>query len=282
MNPGTHTPARLPAAACAALLLGLAGAARAQDAPGLEQRGWLQLGALDTRFKSEVRIDSTNGSAIGSDVRLEADLGLPEHKTVARVLAGLRLGQAWRVEGEVLTLRRQGRAQLTADIVVEDTTYAAAGQVDSRFDSSIARLALGWSFHRSDTSELGLALGLHITDFRLKLAGVASVNGTQVGQRSVEKSQAVPLPALGAFGALALAPGWRVAGRIDALSLNSRGYKGQLTNAEVQVLYHPTALFGLGLGYRLVDYRVDADTKQFSGRVDYKFSGPQATLDLQF
>jgi hypothetical protein len=93
----------------------------------------------------------------------------------------------------------------------------------------------------------------------------------------------VPLPTVGLFGSVALAPGVALNGRADVFSFNHRGYDGRLLNLQANVTWHFTPNIGIGAGYRLNDYRVEADRgEDFRGRLDYEFRGPIVFVDARF
>ena len=86
-------------------------------------------------------------------------------KTHVSILGKLRLGQRWRIEGEYFALNRSGTRVINKTINWGGNTYPIGITVNSEFDSDIYRLSAGYSFIKSTRSELGVALGLHVTDF---------------------------------------------------------------------------------------------------------------------
>jgi len=261
--------------------LGSGGAAAAQALDTLDQRLWLRVGAFHPRIDTSARVDTADGTVVGTDLNFEG-LGLARRKTLPTMLLGARLGSSWRAEFEVFRLSRSGSATLDAQIVVEDTTYPATARIDTRFVSDIYRLSGGYSFVHSARVELGAVFGLHVTRFDLGLDGIGSVAGQPAARSTEQRRQTVPLPTLGLYGALAFAPKWQATGRADYFSLSHGGYDGRLINAQANLLYRLVPQVALGLGWRFDDYRVEADRSAFSGRVDYRFQGPQAIVEASF
>jgi len=74
----------------------------------------------------------------------------------------------------------------------------------------------------------------------------------------------------------------RLHGRVDYLSLNYQDYDGQLTNWVAALEWRFARHWGVGAGYRYVDYKLEETTSQFNGRVQYKFSGPTLLVNAAF
>jgi hypothetical protein len=123
---------------------------------------------------------------------------------------------------------------------------------------------------------------VHVTDFLIALEGSGSVNGGPVSTRRERQDKTVPLPTLGLYGAYAFAPSWEATGRLDLLSLKVRDYKGRLLNIQANLFYRFTPNVALGVGYRYDDYRLRANRDDWTGKVDYRFKGPQVVLDAGF
>lgn len=261
--------------------LACAGAAVAQPIDTLDQKVWVRLVAFHPEIDTAARIDTAGGGAIGTEFSFE-ELGLPRKKTLPTLLVGARFGGAWRAEFEYFRLSRSASRTLTRQLTVDNTVYPASARLDSRFVSDIYRASGGYSFVQTPRSELGAVVGLHVTRFDIDLTGAGRVSGQQVIRATEQRRQTVPLPTLGLYGALAFAPGWQATGRADYFLLRRGGYDGRLINAQANVLYRFTRQVALGLGWRIDDYRLAADRSSFSGRVEYRFSGPQTLFEAAF
>jgi hypothetical protein len=265
------------------LMCGVAvgGTALAQTLGTLDQKVWVRLGAFHPDIDTTARIDTASGTSIGTELSFEA-LGLPRKKTLPTLLVGARLGSAWRAEFEYFRLSRSGSSTLDAQIAVDDTVYAASARLDIRIVSDIYRLSGGYSFIKTSWAELGAVAGLHVTQLDIGIAGTGTVAGQATARATEEQRQTVPLPTLGLYGALAFAPGWQSTARVDYFSLRRGGYDGRLVNAQANVLYRFTPQVALGAGWRIDDYKVSADRSTFRGRLQYRFTGPQAFVEAAF
>jgi hypothetical protein len=153
--------------------------------------------------------------------------------------------------------------------------------VNSTFNSDVYRLTGGWSFYHTPVAEAGVSLGLHTTNFKLALSGQGT-GPAGFSTQGESRTVLVPLPTLGLFGSFQMAPQWWLNGRVDWLSLTYEQYHGQLTNlvAQADWRFHPN--WGVGLGYRYVNYQVSSHTEHFHGEATYEFSGPTIFLTGAF
>ena len=249
----------------------------------LNQRYWIQLGAFRPSIDSHIQVDHPQTGAAGTSIDFEDTLGLADKETLPTLLLGARLGERWRMEFEHLSLKRNStETLLTGDVVFDDTTYNASASLASEFDSKVSRLSVGYSLYRTPEAEAGVALGLHVTSFKIALEGQGSVNGGPVSVRRASEEKTLPLPTLGAYGTYAFAPDWAASARADLLYLKVGDYKGSLLNLQANVYYRFNPHLALGLGYRLDDYKLKATKPTWTGKLEYRFSGPQLVLDAGF
>jgi len=272
------------AVACGLLVVLVAPGAHAADATDyLTQKLWVQIGAFRPSISSHIQVDRSNTGAAGTDLHLEDELGLPEHKTLGTLLVGARFGERWRAEFEYFSLKRSAdKTLLETEIVVDDTTFPISAAVDSEFDSKVARASVGYSFYKTDEAEAGAVAGLHVTRFKFAIEGDGNAGSGPVTLRREEASHTVPLPTAGVYGTWAFAPSWLASARADVFDLKLKGRKGRLLNLQANVAYRFTANVALGLGYRYDDYKLTQTRDDPRGEVRYTFQGPQVFLDAGF
>jgi len=265
-------------AGMAVLGISLSGLAVGQDAnwnvhPALQDRWSFDLGAYSPNIKSSASLNSTTNGT-GTTVNLEDMLGLSDHKTVGEIQGRVRLGEKWRIEAEYFSLNRSSSRAISKDINWGDNTYHAGTTVASQFDSDIFRLSLGYSFIKNTEGELGVAIGAHITDF------TTSLGASNVGTSA--RDTLAPLPTIGLYGAYAFTPRWLLSGRGDIFSIKYGDYDGTLVNVTAKVDYRVSRHFGVGVGYRYVDYDVNMTKPRFTGNINYVFNGPTVYATTSF
>jgi len=265
-------------AVSAALSLGAAGAANAQ---AMEDRYWLEVSAFKPDIETHVQISSPSG-AIGTDVSLESDLNLADRETLPAVFLGARLGGRWSLTGEYFALNRDGSKGLERDIVFDDVVYPVGVTVSSRFDTSVYRAGLAYSFVRNDRAEIGAVLGAHVTSFDVELNGQGYIGSASLQATRRQRDVLAPLPTIGLYGGYRVTRKLTVTGRFDYMSLGVGDYDGELTNAQATVSYRLFKNIGIGAAYRYVDYGLQIDKDKWKGDMSYQFSGPSIFLQLAF
>lgn len=261
---------------------GLAAGLLAVTAPVQAAEWWLQLGALQSSFDTTAQISSRSSGIEGTSLGLEDDLGVPERRSAAAMQFGVRFARRWHVDGEAFSLNRSGSSRpLDTEVTVDDTTYAVSAVIDTRFESRVLRLGLGYALVQADQGELGVSVGAHITRFHVRFVGTATAGGSSASALE-DDSVTAPLPTIGLFGQWQPAPGWRLAGRVDVFKLRRGSDEGRLTSANATLVRELTPGYGLGLGWRFADYVVSTDSDARSARVEYRFSGPQLFFEARF
>jgi hypothetical protein len=265
-------------AAVGAAFVAFASPAHAQN---IDDRYWLEVQAFWPDIDTTVRVEG-NGGLIGTEIDLESDLKLKDRKSLPAVFAGARIGERWSIIGEYYALDRSASASASRDLVFDDVTFPAGATISSEFNTDVYRLAVGYSFVRSDKVDLGAALGLHVTQFEVALEGQGRIGNAAISTQNRKRDALAPLPTLGLFGAYQVTPRLSLGGRVDYLSLKVSDYDGRLINAEARASYRLFKNVGVGVMYRYVDYDLDIEKDRWNGEVAYKFKGPAIFLQAAF
>jgi hypothetical protein len=257
----------------------LVGSAHAQV---LNDRYWFEAQAYWPDVNTTVSVAGPNG-IVGAKIDMESDLDLADRKTLPAFQAGARFGERWSLIGEYYGLDRSGTvASIGRDITFDDVTYAAGASISSGFDTKVYRAAVGYAFLKRDKLELGASLGLHVTQFKVTLAGEGHVGNAAIQSEVRKRDALAPLPTLGLYGAYQITPRLLLGGRVDYLSLKVGDYDGRLTNTEARLSYRLFQNVGIGAAYRYVDYDLNIDKPHWQGELAYKFKGPALFLTAAF
>ncbi len=251
--------------------------------PKLKDRFYMNLGGYWPSIDTTLRVDGPDG--IGTGISLEDDLAFKDREMLPFALLDLRLGHRWHVEGEWFEINRDSRYTTTEDIVIgepdRNVTIPAGSSVASSFDTTIYRLSVGYSFFKRPDTELGLALGVHATQFDL---GIQET----LGNNHAAADALAPLPTIGFYGAYAFSPKWLLTGRADVFSLTYGRYSGSLLDVDLGAEYQVLDWLGLGLSYRFVEMDLKAkadgpiDGNEWVGTFNYKYSGPTLYMSVNF
>lgn len=266
---------KLAFAACAALVAAPASAQRL-DSDFIVQAS-LYLPSVD----SSVRVDGANGN-IGTVVDFESDLGLDKRSTLPAFMAEWRPGDDWVFSGEYYSLGRNTTFNIDRELTIGDTIYPVDASLSSGFDSDIYRFTIGNRIFQGENFEVGLAIGLHGTDFSIYVEGEGSVGEAGGSFRSETRSVFAPLPTIGVFAAFEPAERVYLAARFDWLSLTIDDYSGRLINTEFTAAYRVHKNIDIGASYRFVNYRVRVEKDDWNGKVNYQFHGPALFLQFGF
>jgi hypothetical protein len=239
-------------------------------------RAWLNVGAFLAHIDSDLRLDNETLGIEGSRVDFERDLGLKHRAVMPKASAGIRIGKAFRVEGDFFQLKRDNEIVLQRSLSIDDTVFPLAATVDSSFRTNIYRVAAGYSFVRQENAELGIAVGAHLTSakFRIHAAGPLGITLEE------HRSKSAPLPNVGLYGTVKLAGPLSLQGNVDAFKMKYGHYKGELFDGQLAVNYRFAEHFGAGVGYRYAHYKVTGTTHSWHGVLSYDYSGPLAFLEL--
>lgn len=262
--------------------LGAAAVAAPAGAQAIEDDFWISgsgfLANVDTKVRSTL---ATNPDG-GTEIDLEDDLGLDDSELLPAIYAGAKLGGGFVVTAEYYSLSRDTTATIARDIIVDDVTYPINASVSAGFNTAIYRLTVGYSFIRNETTEVGAAIGLHATDLEFSLSGQGSSGGAPVTLQTRRKDFLAPIPTVGLYATFEVAPRVTINARADYLSLGIDDYDGSILNAQAAVSYRFTENFGIGVGYRYVDYDLDVERDTYVASFDYKFWGPSIFIEAGF
>ncbi len=265
-----------------ASILGAAALAAPASAQAIQDDFWISgsgfLANVDTKVSSSTTANPNGGTTID----LEDDLGLDDSELLPALYAGAKLGGGFVVTAEYYSLSRDTTATISRNIVVDDVTYPINASLTAGFSTDIYRFTVGYSFIRNATTEIGAAIGLHATDLQFSISGQGSTGGAPVTVTTRRKDFLAPMPTVGLYGTFEVAPRVTINARADYLSLGIDDYDGSVLNAQAAVSYRFSKNFGVGVGYRYVDYDLDVEKTNYVASFDYKFWGPSIFLEAGF
>ena len=262
--------------ACA-LLAAAAMPAAAQEPiprhPALQDRLWIGAGVFFPKTNTQAQLESRR-TGVGATVDFEQALDMPRSKSVPSLIGRWRLGERWRVDAEYFELNRRSERAIDRQIEWGDQVFPVNAAVTSDFNFSDLRLSVGYSFFRRTDKELGVGLGLHVASYDVRLSS------TNFGSQA--EDVLAPLPVLSFYGQFALTDRWALGTRIDRFSLSYDKYEGSLTSLALDLLYQPFKHVGVGLGYRTLAIRAEAEGDNAILRMRQSFEGPLLFVNASF
>lgn len=258
-------------AACIPLLVA---APAAHTASTDEDRASISLGLFVTDRDTKTRIDAENGES-GSDVDLEADLGLDRSDSVFRVDGYFKFNERHRIDASWFDLSRSASNEIDTEIVWNGTVYPINTTIESIFDLAIYKIAYTWSFLRRDKGFVGASAGFYIADFGMSLVAPA------IGEREIEDGTA-PLPVFGLRGEYQLSEKWTFRGSGEFFAFEYEDWDGSLVDLYLGIDYAISNSLSLGLGYNSVTFDLGVTKTDFGGNVDWGYSGGLVFLKYDF
>ena len=158
--------------------------------------------------------------------------------------------------------------------------------VTSLFDADFYIAEVTYSFMRSETSDVGIGLGVHAVDLETNL--IARVNVGDIIDDEVirgELEALAPLPNVAGYWSWRFHPRWHFTGRLGWFGLSVDKFSGEMINAHGLVEFNLSRHWAIGVGYQFVHLDVDIDEVEDEGyveRYNIDFDGPMAFLTWKY
>lgn len=242
-----------------------------------KDNGWIEIAAFFPTVDSRIRITAADGPE-GTEIDLERDLRLARRRTLPSLSAGLRLDRSWSLFAEFYSVDRSREAVIDDDIVFDGVVYPASAAIRSAFDSQIYRLGVSYSVLHDASTDIDLSIGAHITEFATFIEGEVTANGTTSVIDRRRREVLAPLPTIGFSVRQDILPRLDLSVRADAFSLALGDFEGRIINLQSTLSYRLASRLSLGLSYRKIDYKLEVEKADWTGRAKYAFAGPAVSL----
>jgi hypothetical protein len=254
----------------------LAGPGQAQEAIGTPFNDHVRLtaGLLSATADTELRLDADDGTT-GTPVSGEDDLGLADRGEFADIEAEVRIRERHFVRFNYFRLDRSATTTITRQIQFGNDTFEPGDEVESTLDLREFTATYAYRFVRKPRFELYGSFGLHLTEF------VAEGRVRARGLRE-DESEVAPLPALGLGAEVAFTNRIFMSAFVDYLQASVDDFEGEILDARITALYRFTRNLSAGLGYFLLERKVDSFDPDDSGHFRLTDSGAELFLRMSF
>ncbi|MCP8899127.1 outer membrane beta-barrel protein [Gilvimarinus xylanilyticus] len=262
------------------LVLGTSAPAWAQD-PTVQ----LKLGAFAQTTDATVSSGNDTG---GTDLSLQT-LGHDDSQTNFWVSGKWQFAERWQLWGNISQFDSEGSVDENfyfefgdLDIPADIDSVEGELNIDSTFNADLYIVNLGYELYQSPALKIDAGLGIHVVEFGLSMDVELQANDRTESLGSESSEVTAPLPNIVLFGQ------WNITERIEAsttlgwLSLNYDDYDGELTALELEIDYALTDHFGIGAGYRYIDYGVTKHGERLTSSFDSLFEGPTVYAVMRF
>jgi hypothetical protein len=214
-----------------------------------------------------------------AQVDFSETFGFKSSDETGSVEIGWRFGKKWMLRGQYFRVDNKGRVTLQEDVPWGDYVFNVGTSVGAGTEMQVTRLFFGRNMNKTDHSEFGLGLGLHILNARAFINGNATIDDIDVGFKEEAAGISQPLPNFGMWYMHAFSPKWAANARLDWLSAEVGDYDGRIVNAAVSIVYAPSRHFGVGLAYNYFEVDLKIDDSEWNGKINARFDGPYISLN---
>jgi hypothetical protein len=202
---------------------------------------------------------------VGAILDLEDFLGVDGNSFVGRFDTHYAFNDRHRVDLAYYDIRRSGKRTLTEDIPIGEEVIPA-GDVETRFDTKILKLAYRYNFVRDDRTAIGASFGFHT----MQLSTGFQATGIDTSE---EFDATAPLPLIGLHWTYGLSRKWRLTTSIEALRVQIQDFGGYISDMKVGIDHDTTNHFGWGVA--LNNFQLDASFSDsgLTASVDYGYAG---------
>jgi len=247
--------------------------AREEEAPEepnrLYPRFRISAGAFATFFGTTLRLDGEN---IGTDIRLEDDLGFDTRKFDFRTDGFLRLGRRHRIKFGYFLLSRKSRKVINERIEFGDDVFDVDTEITADFRTEFVTAGYSFSFLARRKIEIAAALGLAAMFTSTGIEAVGTINGGDIGEQRESKSATFPVATLGFDVSWAPISRLIVRGKAGGLKVNISDIEASVGDWGLAVDYFFTRAFGAGAGFNWSKLGVEK-TGDRTLDLTYRYSG---------
>jgi hypothetical protein len=251
--------------------------------PG-EERFTIFLGAFISAFDTKLRVDNSEANQ-GTNIDAGNDLGVDQHQSSAIVGAEWRIARNHRIGISYARFKLTGDRTASRDLVIGDEIFPAGAAVSSEIKVSFVPITYSYSLLKRDHDELAVTFGLHWSNVSFSVAGSASLNNQDTSD-DYSIDGPLPLPLFGLRYDHHLSRRWSAGlrGGVFFMKYSNDKYhvEGNLWNAAGYTEYRFSRHWGVGLAIEAFRIDVEGDYKEWDGKIDYGYWGPQIYLKARF
>jgi len=219
---------------------------------------------------TDIKVDGANTE--GTEIDGEDVLGLSREKIQPRAAVRWRPGRRHELELGYQFARRTADKTLERDIVFADSTYTAGLNLKSTFRTDQVFLAYRFALRARERTQLGVGIGIGVFPFKLEVARLASVDGSEVTSSS-ERSFVGPTGSLGVYGRFLLGDRWYLESDLRGISVTIDRFTAKIVEANLGGQYFLSEKLAIDLGYGISSVKLTVDPpedrKGFFGSLDY-------------
>jgi len=234
-------------------------------------------GGLIADFNSGVRLDLKGGNQ-GTDISFEDDLGF------TRTTGSWFIDGSWHISGRhhlyvsfVDTKRDATRAGISEPITVGDTTFQVGATLQAFVDNNYLSFDYGFGLNKNPKAKFVFTIGLSAvkvhTGIGLQAAATTGGSVSRNLQKDAQDRSIFPVPGL-QFSSQ-LHPRVNLTGYIRFIQATLGGIKQGSVDGRFGADFPLSHHIGFGATYYFNRVKEEGSRDTFTGKLRYRFSGPQ-------
>lgn len=237
----------------------------------------IRAGGLVADFNSGLRLD-VSGGQLGTDLSFENDLGF------TRTTGSWFVDGAWHIGGRhhlyvdfVDTKRSATKAGISEPITIGDTTFQVGANIQSFIDNSYLSIDYGFGLTKNPKATFVFTIGIS----SVKVHTGAGLEATVTSGQSVSRSLSTNaedrsiFPSPGLQFASKINPHVTLQGYVRFIQATLGGIKQGSTDGRFGADFPLSDHLGLGAAYYFNRVKQEGSRDSFTGKLRYRFSGPQ-------
>ncbi len=222
---------------------------------------------------------AANGSAAGTDIDFQKDLGFDKASATFLASAQWRISRRSRINLGYYNIRHSTTHTLQKDIRFDSTTYHVNTSVDTYFNTAIYQFSYGYAIIVKPTYEVGVSVGAHTVGAK---AGMAASGANAGISKSGNFGFTAPLPDLGVWGGYAFSNRLAVNLDFSYLSLTIDQITGRIISYNLIFSYKLIPQLDLSLAYTGLNFTVNTAKRNVTGNFRWGYNGPTVGATFSF
>jgi hypothetical protein len=236
------------------------------------------LGVYALHARTTVRLDSPDGT-VGTTINFENDLGIGRRELSRDVTFTARFRGRHRLEIEEFGLARQGSRSNSRTLRFGEDTFDVGWELATFFDTDLLRVGYAYSLIGDDNRELGLHIGVHVTDIAMGIRASVTPGASQAEEYA---DATAPLPVIGLQGAYQMTRRWSLHGRAQIFRLDADDFDGVLNHVALAIEHDTFRHVGLGIAADFFELDLNSKDTGLLGAFKFQFSGPRIFFHAHF
>jgi len=266
------------------LLLCLAPRVRAQGAKATETDSLIiRGGGLVAAFNSGLRLDATNGQ--GTDVSFERDLGFTKTTALWFVDGSWHIGGRHHLYFSFIDTKRDAtKAGISEPITIGNTTFQVGATIQAFIDNNYTAFDYGFGLTKNPKAEFVFTIGLSSvkvhTGAGLQLQSTTGGSVSRSLTSDAEDRSIFPVPGL--QFASRVHPHVNLTGYVRYIQATLEGVKQGSVDGRFGADFPLSSHVGFGAAYYFNLVKQEGSKDTFTGKLRYRFNGPQFYVLIHF